>query len=172
MPDPVPAVATPKLRKRCSLSASTLNYWISSGIVGPSAGKPRGQRYVRWWSLSEATAVRAIKVLRDTGCPMPIVRTVAGLVDAGPDDPGNRLLQWDGGAKLHWVHTQRRRSVSSRQRLARVSVVLPIAAWFSDAADDAEMVDPAEFERQWATAVETRPRRAEVEVNEPGSPHR
>ena len=154
------AVPTPRLLERCHLPLSTLNYWVSSEVIRPTPGKPRGQRYVRWWSPEEAAAVRAIKLLRDTGCPMPVARTVLALVEAGPPEPGQHLLYWDGGTDIRWAKRRSaRRRLSTANRRPEVTVYIPISAWLADAADDAEDIDPELLRQQWIDAVNRRPRR-------------
>jgi len=91
---------------------------------------------------------------------MPVVRTVLGMVETRPTDAAG-FLYWDGGAELSWSGPSARRNRPSRSLArARVAVHVPIAAWFSDAAEIAEAIDPEELEDQWKRALASRPRKA------------
>lgn len=155
-------MSTAHLMRQCHIPASTLSYWVTSGVIRPSVGEPRGQRYDLWWSLDEAVAVRAIKTLRDTGCPMPIVRTVPGMVRDRPRTPGQQL-HWDGGAALRWADLNQRRRLGPNSRRAKVAVFIPMDPWFKEAERISKDVDPDVIKGRWRRDTEARPRRGPFE---------
>jgi len=79
------------------LSLTTLDYWARTGLVEPSIRGSAGRRVERRWSIQDALVVKAIKGLRDAGCPLQRVREARHLLEAHwNEDLSHRVLVWDG----------------------------------------------------------------------------
>ncbi len=75
----------------------TLDYWTRTGLVTPSVRASSGRRVPRLWSVKDVVIVRAIKALRDAGCPLSKVRKVKELIaDSWNQDLSAAVLFWDG----------------------------------------------------------------------------
>ncbi|SDY71355.1 MerR family transcriptional regulator [Herbiconiux ginsengi] len=83
--DATAALETAAVLACSGVPASTLNYWVSKGLCEPSVMPGRGQRSPRYWSARDLVTVRAIKALREAGCPLQIVSRVKALL----------LTEWD-----------------------------------------------------------------------------
>lgn len=122
---------------------STLNYWANTRVVVPSLRGPAGKRATLWWSLSDLIAVRAVKALRDAGCPLQTLRRVQGVIDATwKEKLGSSVLHWDG---VDLIRVGQFGDVASLikhpgQGVLHV-VALPIGRWQADLEAHAEAVD-------------------------------
>lgn len=122
---------------------STLNYWASTGVVAPSLRGPAGRRAALWWSLSDLIAVRAVKALREAGCPLQMLRRVQPTIDAAwREKLGHAVLHWDG---VDLLRVGRFGEVESLIRHPGQSVLhvvaLPIGRWQAEFANRSEAVD-------------------------------
>jgi DNA-binding transcriptional MerR regulator len=139
---------------------STLHYWAKSGVVTPSIRPSAGRRATRWWSLADLVAVRAVKTLRDAGCPMQVLRraqaTIANDHAAGS---GKAVLFWDGGDLLELSSTGAVRSAVRHPGQGVLHfVAMPIREWSHEAAPSAEVVDlELLMKRDARRAVQGRP---------------
>src|SRR5688572_21269565 len=133
------AVTTDIVRRHCAVAPSTLRYWVKLGLVGPSVVGPAGKRYAQYWSILDAVTAKAIKALRDVGCPMERLTVVRGLIEAslGKD----RLLLYWTGDDLAVHHDEFDALVSAVQHPGQamlVFVALPVAEWVAAIEADAE----------------------------------
>jgi len=92
----VDAVDTPTVCRVTGVPSSTLHAWVRDGLVAPSYRPPTGRRATCWWAYQDVVAVRALKALRQAGCPMQTIKKVKGLLDRESDGFGNRVLWWTG----------------------------------------------------------------------------
>ena len=77
--------------------ASTLDYWIKLGICSPMPGTSRGRRYQRYWSLRDVVIVRTVKLLREAGCSLQLLRKAQReLRDSWDTDLASAVLFWNG----------------------------------------------------------------------------
>lgn len=122
---------------------STLNYWASTGVVVPSLRGPAGKRATLWWSLSDLIAVRAVKALRDAGCPLQTLRQVQGVIEATwKERLGSSVLHWDGVDVLRVGRFGEVESLIRHPGQGVLHVVaLPIGRWQADLEAHAEVVD-------------------------------
>jgi DNA-binding transcriptional MerR regulator len=157
-------IPTPEVLARSHLAASTLNYWVDEGVVRATV-RGAGQRYVRYWTVNEAVAVRAVKQLRDAGCPMTTVRTVATLVETGSSDPTHTLLRWNG-LDVDWASEDAVTRVPvPRASKSTIAVFIPIRDWQDDAHADVVWIDPAKLQASRVLRRRGRARRAPLEVH-------
>jgi DNA-binding transcriptional MerR regulator len=95
----------------------------------------------RLWSLDDALSVRAIKALRDAGCPLQRVRTVKALLASDKATMTSAILFWDGSdVKLlgRWGEVQ---SMLQRPRQQILHVLaIPLHSWRSDLQAEATVV--------------------------------
>lgn len=76
---------------------STLDYWVRTGLVSPSVRGSSGRRRTRLWSIQDAVSARAIKVLRDAGCPLQTLRRARKYLKQNWELAlSGQLLYWDG----------------------------------------------------------------------------
>jgi DNA-binding transcriptional MerR regulator len=75
---------------------STLHQWVKDRLVVPTYRAPSGRRATCWWSFRDVVAVRAIKSLRDAGCPMQSIKKVKAMLANEPESFGTRVLWWSG----------------------------------------------------------------------------
>ena len=115
------------------MSLTTLDYWARTGLVEPSVRGSVGRRVERRWSVQDALVVRAIKGLRDAGCPLQRVREAKRLlVEAWSEDLSDHVLVWDGADVLAIDKWGKARSLVKRpdQHVLHF-VALPLGAWLS-----------------------------------------
>lgn len=91
-------ITTSTLRRLCgNLPTSTLDNWVSAGLVRPSLRASSGKRIERWWSVTDVVTVRAIRGLRDAGCPLRLLKQARRFLrDEWPASITGKLLYWDG----------------------------------------------------------------------------
>ena len=126
---------------------STLEYWVRTGMVSPSIRPSTGKRATRWWSISDVVVVRAIKALRQAGCPLQRVREVKTLIEGTWGEPMESVvLYWDGSDVLgieRWG-TVRSAMKHPGQQMFHV-VALPMDAWRSEVEQSAEAINVTEL---------------------------
>jgi len=83
----------PVAARLAGLRPSTLHYWIRTGLVKPSVGKPRGRGFTRAFSWKELIALRTAAELRKANVPLQSIRKAIGLVRRykGINDPLGEL---------------------------------------------------------------------------------
>ena len=135
--------SSPAVSAISGVPRSTLNYWASAGVVTPSLRGPAGRRATLWWSLSDLIAVRALKALRDAGCPLQTLRRVQPTIEAAwKEKLGQSVLRWDGVDLLRVGRFGEVESLIRHPGQAVLHVVaLPIGRWQADLAHLAEAVD-------------------------------
>lgn len=122
---------------------STLHYWADTGLVTPSIRGSEGKRATRWWTLADLVAVRAIKALREAGCPLQTLRRAQDLIEASwGETVANTVLHWDGVDLLRVggmgeVHSTVRHPGKGVLHLLAV----PLGAWRAESRDEARTVD-------------------------------
>jgi DNA-binding transcriptional MerR regulator len=130
------AIPTPAVCRLTGVAPATLDYWVRANLVAPSVRGSNGRRVTRLWSVGDAVCVRAIKALRDAGCPLQVVRKVKDVLSQlGEDAFKDQILYWDGSDVLgvdRWGELQ---SLRRRPRQLMLHVVaIPIADWAQEAA--------------------------------------
>lgn len=158
-PTVVTGFRTPEVTVLTGVPASTLNYWERSGLVAPSLRPSSGRRATRWWSITDVITVRAIRALRQAGCPMPMLRKARAEIRRWGEDPGltDVYMCWTGSDVVVIDKWGTVRSAVSRpgQGILHV-VVVPLLKWHEEFADQAEEVDLARL-RRLAKARRQRP---------------
>ena len=137
-------ISTIEVLARADLAASTLNYWVDQGHIRPTPIPGMGHRYLRYWTPDEAVAVRAMKVLRDAGCPMTFVANVLDLITLGPGEPDHTLLHWDNHS-LSWASPKAVKRIKVPTELATVAVFLPIFRWKEEVLANVVHLSPPEI---------------------------
>src|SRR6218665_285828 len=93
----VEAIDTPTLLACAGIPASTLNYWIEKKLCAPHVEKGSGKRATRYWTVQDLVVVKAVRALRDAGCPLstvaPVQRPLAEHWNRGLSDA---VLYYDG----------------------------------------------------------------------------
>ena len=93
----IASLETPEVCALAGIKPQTLDYWARTGLVVPSVRGSSGRRVPRLWSVKDVVIVRAIKALRDAGCPLSKVRQVKRLVEESwGQDLTATVLFWDG----------------------------------------------------------------------------
>lgn len=135
-------LSTPAVCRLAGVAPSTLNYWIRTGLVKPSIAASRGKRFDRWWSISDVVLVRAVKALRDAGCPLQTLRKAKAQVERYENEGlGDVVLFWDGGDVLvleKWG-TLRSAVVKPGQQVLHL-VALPLQTWMKETESEAQPV--------------------------------
>ncbi len=133
----IEALETRTVCQLVQLAPTTLDYWVRTGLVTPSVRGPSGRRVSRLWSVADVVAVRAIKALREAGCPLQRVREVKGLLEARwGEDLRDYVLYWDGGDVLgidRWGHL-RSLVLQPNQQVLHV-VAIPVDDWRREATE-------------------------------------
>lgn len=136
----VRALETGTVCRLAQVAPTTLDYWVRNGLVVPSVRGPMGRRRTRLWSIADVVAVRAVKALREAGCPLQRVREVKTLLERNwAEDLADYVLYWDGGDVLgvdRWGNLQSLLRQPSQQMLLHV-VAVPIDDWRSEATGQA-----------------------------------
>jgi DNA-binding transcriptional MerR regulator len=137
MPRPrrlVASLETPSVCALAGVKPQTLDYWARTGLVVPSVRASAGRRIPRLWSVKDVVIVRAIKALRDAGCPLAKVRRVKRLVDESwGQDLTATVLFWDGRDVLAVRSSGEVESMLLRpgQQVLHL-VVLPLHHWVTE----------------------------------------
>jgi DNA-binding transcriptional MerR regulator len=139
----IDGLSTPAVCALVGVPLSTLEYWVRTGLVSPSIRPSVGKRATRWWSISDVVVVRAIKALRQAGCPLQRVREVKTLVEGTWGEPlESVVLYWDGSDVLgveRWG-TVRSALKHPGQQMFHL-VALPMDAWRREVEESAEKVN-------------------------------
>jgi DNA-binding transcriptional MerR regulator len=148
----IEALETKVVCELARLAPTTLDYWVRTGLVTPSVRAPSGRRVPRLWSVGDVVAVRAMKALREAGCPLQRVREVKALLERHwEEDLTDYVLYWDGGDILGIDRWGRLRSLllqPSQQLLLHV-VAVPVDHWRDEV---------AQLAREYPEAVRSAPR--------------
>lgn len=91
--------STPAVCVLADVPASTLTSWTRGDdpLVTPSVLGSAGRRASRYWSARDLVIVKAIKALRDAGCPLQQIRLASQRVrDWFEADLSDTVLYWDG----------------------------------------------------------------------------
>ena len=145
------ALTTDEVWRLAGIPATTLNYWVSKGLCGPSLRESMGKRYVRYWSVRDMVTVRAVKALREAGCPLQRVRLVQErLEEQWNENIASAVLFWDGQDVLKVEDQGEIVSVlrdSGQQLTVEVVHVMtfPLRMWIQDALSVAHEVDLEEL---------------------------
>jgi len=137
----VRAVRTSKLCAAAKIAPSTLAYWVRVGVVKPSVIGPSGHRYERWWSLSDVVAIKTVKALRDSGCPLQTVRRAVALLRSLDQDLASSRLVWDG--EDVFIQDEFGSIVSAFRRPGQLvlhATVLPLADWARESDEISEEI--------------------------------
>jgi DNA-binding transcriptional MerR regulator len=93
----IASLESPVVCTLAGVKPQTLDYWARTGLVVASVRSSAGRRIPRLWSVKDVVAVRAIKALRDAGCPLSKVRQVKRILEESWDqDLTTAVLFWDG----------------------------------------------------------------------------
>src|SRR5712664_4246016 len=85
----VDGFSSPAVCALAGIPASTLDYWTRTGLIAPSIHPSTGRRATRWWSLRDLITVRAVRTLRDAGCPLQTLRRAKEVIaDAWGEELG------------------------------------------------------------------------------------
>jgi len=110
---------------------STVDYWVRTGLVTPTVRDNPGRRRSRLWTIEDAVLARAIKVLRDAGCPVSVLRRAKAFLDSEWRPLlGTNHLFWDGAELFRigeWDDLQA--IVRNPGQQAFRMVTLPVDAW-------------------------------------------
>lgn len=130
-------MATPEVVALCGVPASTLASWVSRGLCGPSLVRSGGRRRAtQYWSVRDVVTVRAIRTLRDAGCPLAVLTKASQVLrDDWDADLANAVLWWDGddiitvtpAGEVVSLVTQHGQGIFAD--VAVVHVSCPIASW-------------------------------------------
>lgn len=136
----------------CALTGvppSTLNYWVSTKVVRPSIRGRSGKRATQWWRLQDLIAVRAVKALRDAGCPLQTLRRVQDILESGWQEAlGDAVLHWDGVDVLKVGPLGELQSVLRHPGQGVLHfVALPVGSWRIAFAPHAHEIDVHRLER-------------------------
>jgi DNA-binding transcriptional MerR regulator len=130
-------VANPWLVDWVDVRPSTLKYWIRLKIVLPAA-LPTGQRFVRFWRADEAMLVRAVKQLRDGGCPLEVIKSdLRPTLKPHLRTSAEALLRWNG-SELKIVPKAAVKNQPHPTGDATHGVYLPIRRWMAEARSEAK----------------------------------
>ncbi len=152
---------TPAVARLAGLARSTLDYWLRTGLVQASVRGPSGRRVTRRWTVADAVEVRALKELRDAGCPVRTLLIAKQRLasDWSPSVRG-KTLYWDGHDLLKigpWdqVESLVRQPGQTTLRL----VALPLDAWVRETVAQVVKLDERQQTEQPSSPPRTRPKR-------------
>lgn len=138
----VDGVSTPSVVALTGVPAATLDYWIRTGLVAPSLVPSQGRRSTRWWSVPDVVVVKAVKALREAGCPLQKVRDAKRVLGQGAEE--GVVLYWDGADVLAvepWGDVYSAIKHPGQQVLHLLA--LPIHRWQADVAKEVVAIDLA-----------------------------
>jgi DNA-binding transcriptional MerR regulator len=125
-------LSTPLVRSLAGgVKRSTLEYWITKGLVEPTVVPARGNRYTRYWSVRDAVVVRLIKTLREAGCPLQrIVTAKRFLEERWGETLSSSIMIWTGSELMSVGKWGEVKSVWKHPgQLAFKAVALPVGQW-------------------------------------------
>lgn len=141
---------TPEVVVLCGVPASTLANWVKRGLCKPSLADSGGRRRAtQYWSVRDIVMVRAIRTLRDAGCPLAVLEKASRVLqDDWNSDLANAVLWWDGAdivtvtpaGEVVSLVTQHGQGIFAD--VAVVHVSCPIAAWSQQITGLLENRDP------------------------------
>lgn len=164
------AISTQAIVRNLGVAPSTLDYWISKGLCGPSLVAGRGQRFQRFWSISDVVVVRVIKRLRESGATLQQVRRVqAELEQRWGASLKDSVLVWDGhdmiivdkrGDVMKLLEQSGQFAIEEALRL----VSMPFATWLAETRkwSDVPELDVEELETKRRLRIELLQRRYEA----------
>lgn len=148
---------TPAVCRLVGMPPATLDYWVRTGLVTPSARSSEGRRVPRLWTIQDVLVVRCIKALREAGCPLQRVREVkAVLAKRWSEGLGDHVLYWDGGDIVGidpWGNLQSLLRKPSQQLLHVLAI--PIAQWRTEIEATARPVPVADLKRPVSRSTRT-----------------
>lgn len=127
----IECLATVDVCRLANVNRSTLDYWVRTDLVTPSLRTDPGRRRTRLWTVRDAVIVRAVAVLRDSGCSLQQVRRARAQVE---DEWGgvraDTTLVWTGGDVVRIGPEGEAESLLKmpRQQVLRF-VALPLGSW-------------------------------------------
>lgn len=158
----VKGFSTPAVSALTGVRPTTLTSWTvgEHPLVQPSVLPSDGRRATRYWSARDLVIVRAIKALREAGCPLRQIRVAALRINEYFNgDLADTVLYWDGHdiiAVNSWgdIYSLIRHP---GQQLIHV-VALPLDTWRQEAEahNDYKPVDVVEIELRRAKRREQR----------------
>ena len=110
----IQAFSTPAVSKLSGIPTATLNHWVVTGLITPSVRGPAGKRATRYWSTTDLIQVKAVRALRNAGCPLQKLRKLRKLLDSCNEGFANQKLIWDGVDILVITETGRLESALNR----------------------------------------------------------
>lgn len=115
-----------------------------------------------WWSIPDVVAVRAVKALREAGCPLQTLRRAQEVIRSWSDeDAGGAILHWDGRDLLRIGAMGDVVSLVQHPGQAVLHVVaIPVGEWHKQLAAIAKPVDVGRLRRLEQARVE----RARIDV--------
>lgn len=162
---------TPQVASLCHVPISTLNHWVATGLCTPTLVTSSGKRATRFWSVRDVVIARAIKSLRDAGCSLQNVRSVAALLETNWDrNLANSVLFWDGADVLSIDEAGDVMSLlhQTGQAVIRESVMhlltFPLGAWIGEASAVAHLVPVETIRARREQAAILRGREAVVSI--------
>jgi DNA-binding transcriptional MerR regulator len=157
----IAVLETPAVCRLVGMAPTTLDYWVRTGLVTPSARNSAGRRVPRLWTVQDVLIVRCIKALREAGCPLQKVRDVKSVLEERwGEGLRDYVLFWDGGDVVgidRWGNLQSLVRKPSQQLLHVVAI--PIEQWRKDAEADARHLPVAQVERRRSSGNRTPTRR-------------
>ena len=151
-PQVIDGLSTPGVCALVGVPLSTLDYWVRTGLVSPSIRPSAGKRATRWWSISDVVVVRAIKALREAGCPLQRVREVKALIERKWGEPlESVVLYWDGSDVLgieRWGTVRSTLKHPGQEMLHLVA--LPMDTWRREVEASAEKINVTKLQRSGA----------------------
>ena len=122
------AFSTPTVSRLSGIPTATINHWAATKLIAPSVRGSTGQRATRYWSTTDLIQIRAVRALRQAGCPLQRLRKIRKLLDGCGNNFANQRLIWNGHDVLIVTETGRLESALNR----------PGQGMFSDESDNAQ----------------------------------
>lgn len=148
-PRVVDGFTSPVVSALSGVPPSTLSNWVQNELVTPSLRPSSGKRATRWWSVSDLVTVRALRALRDAGCPMQTLRRARATIEGAWRSPlSSVVLCWDGTDVLivdQWGNV--RSAIKHPGQQVLHFVVIPMEAWRLEAQAEASAVEVSYLRR-------------------------
>ena len=167
----VEGVDTPTLCRLVQVAPSTLNYWIEQGVVQPSIAASSGKRFMRWWTIPDVLTVRAVKALREAGCPLQTVaKAKSQIARLGNQTLGEVVLYWDGDdvIELEQWGTLRSAVKHPGQQILHL-VAMPVTRWQRELEPEAVPVDLEDIRRRRDSARRPRTQSSPIKRGHEGN---
>lgn len=153
------------------MPSSTLDSWIIKGMCRPSLVPPSGRRAERYWSVRDVVAVRAIRALRQAGCPLSMIQRATLLIEREwQAQLSDTVLVWDGRDLITLtpagdvISLVTRAGQSMLEGMVLQPVACPIGTWETQLAES--LVD--RVPKPFADIRARHARRAAERANNPG----